>query len=56
VIPDGVRTISTNLDATPMEILGWSVSRWSVETTFHESRAHPESKLNGNDPTSQSRK
>ena len=30
----------TNLDATPMEILGWFVSRWSIETTFQESRAY----------------
>ena len=29
-----------NLDATPMEILGWFVSRWSIETTFQESRAY----------------
>ena len=30
----------TKLDATPMEILGWFVSRWSIETTFQECRAH----------------
>jgi hypothetical protein len=42
--PTGVRDtqafLSTNLDATPMEILGWFVGRWSIETTFQESRAH----------------
>jgi hypothetical protein len=42
--PTGVRDaqafLCTNLDATPMEILGWFVSRWSIETTFQESRAH----------------
>jgi hypothetical protein len=42
--PTGVRDtqafLCTNLDATPMEILGWFVGRWSIETTFQESRAH----------------
>ena len=42
--PTGVRDtqafLCTNLDATPMQILGWFVSRWSIETTFQESRAH----------------
>jgi hypothetical protein len=42
--PTGVRDtqafLCTNLDATPMEILGWFVSRWSIETTFQECRAH----------------
>jgi len=32
--------LSTNLDATPATILGWFVSRWRVETTFQEVRAH----------------
>ena len=32
--------LSTNLDATPAMILGWFVSRWRVETTFQEVRAH----------------
>jgi hypothetical protein len=32
--------LCTNLDATPMEILGWFVSRWFIETTFQESRAY----------------
>ena len=32
--------LCTDLDATPVEILGWFVSRWSIETTFQESRAH----------------
>ena len=42
--PTGVRDtqafLCTKLDATPVEILGWFVSRWSIETTFQESRAH----------------
>jgi hypothetical protein len=42
--PTGVRDtqafLCTNLDATPMHILGWFVSRGSIETTFQESRAH----------------
>ena len=43
--PTGVRDAQAFLctrilDATPMEILGWFVSRWSIETTFQESRAH----------------
>jgi hypothetical protein len=29
--------LCTDLDATPVEILGWFVSRWSIETTFQES-------------------
>src|SRR5271157_3093779 len=32
--------LCTDIDATPVEILGWFVHRWSVETTFQESRAH----------------
>jgi len=32
--------LCTNLDATPAIILGWFVSRWRVETTFQEVRAH----------------
>ena len=32
--------LSTDLDATPAMILGWFVSRWRVETTFQEVRAH----------------
>jgi hypothetical protein len=32
--------LSTNLDTTPATILGWFVSRWRVETTFQEARAH----------------
>jgi hypothetical protein len=32
--------LSTDLDATPDAILGWFVSRWRVETTFQEVRAH----------------
>jgi hypothetical protein len=42
--PTGVRDpqafLCTDLDATRVAILGWFVSRWSVETTFQESRAH----------------
>jgi len=42
--PTGVRDpqafLCTDIDATPVEILGWFVHRWSVETTFQESRAH----------------
>jgi DDE superfamily endonuclease len=32
--------LSTDLDASPAMILGWSVLRWRVETTFQEVRAH----------------
>jgi hypothetical protein len=32
--------LSTDLDAPPATILGWFVSRWRVETTFQEVRAH----------------
>jgi hypothetical protein len=32
--------LSTDLGATPAMILGWFVSRWRVETTFQEVRAH----------------
>jgi len=42
--PTGVRDpqafLCTDLDATPVTILGWFVSRWSMETTFQESREH----------------
>jgi len=32
--------LSTDRDAQPAIILGWFVSRWRVETTFQEVRAH----------------
>lgn len=32
--------LSTDLGAQPATILGWFVSRWRVETTFQEVRAH----------------
>jgi hypothetical protein len=32
--------LSTEQDATPATIRGWFVSRWRVETTFQEVRAH----------------
>ena len=32
--------LATDLETTPAEILGWFVSRWRVETTFQEVRAH----------------
>jgi hypothetical protein len=42
--PTGVREpqafLCTDLEASPIEILGWFVHRWSIETTFQESRAH----------------
>ena len=42
--PTGVRDpqafLCTDIDATPVEIRGWFVHRWFVETTFQESRAH----------------
>jgi hypothetical protein len=42
--PTGVRDpqafLGADLDATPVDILGWFVHRWSVETTFPECRAH----------------
>jgi len=42
--PAGIRKpqafLCTNLDATPANILGWYVHRWSIETTFQETREH----------------
>jgi hypothetical protein len=42
--PSGIRKpqafLCTDLDATPQTILGWFVYRWSMETTFQESRVH----------------
>jgi hypothetical protein len=35
-----IRKLSCAPDAAPIEILGWFVHRWSIETTFQESRAH----------------
>ncbi len=32
--------LSTDLDANPADILQWFVSRWQVEVTFQETRAH----------------
>jgi DDE superfamily endonuclease len=32
--------LATDLDATPRDILAWFVSRWQVEVTFQEGRAH----------------
>jgi hypothetical protein len=32
--------LATDLDAHPRDILGWFVSRWQVEVTFEEVRAH----------------
>ena len=32
--------LCTDLDATPVEILQWFVSRWQLEVTFQETRAH----------------
>ena len=32
--------LSTDLDAAPAEILGWFIQRWSMETTFQETRDH----------------
>ena len=32
--------LSTDLDTAPVEILGWFVQRWSMETTFQETRDH----------------
>jgi hypothetical protein len=32
--------LSTDLAATPQQILGWFVSRWRMETTFQEARIH----------------
>jgi hypothetical protein len=32
--------LATNLDAEPSDILQWFVSRWQVEVTFQETRAH----------------
>ena len=32
--------LCTDLDATPAAILGWFVLRWSMETTFQETREH----------------
>jgi hypothetical protein len=42
--PAGIRKpqafLCTDLDATPASILGWFVHRWSIETTFQETRRH----------------
>jgi hypothetical protein len=42
--PTGVRKpqafLCTDLDLAPATFLGWFVSRWSMETTFQESREH----------------
>lgn len=42
--PAGVRKpqafLCTDLDARPADILGWYVHRWSMETTFQETRTH----------------
>jgi hypothetical protein len=42
--PAGIRKpqafLCTDLDAKPATILGWYVHRWSVETTFEETREH----------------
>jgi hypothetical protein len=32
--------LATDLDASPCDILAWFVSRWQVEVTFEETRAH----------------
>jgi hypothetical protein len=32
--------LSTDLDASPLDILGWFVRRWTTETTFEEVRRH----------------
>ena len=42
--PTGVRNpqafLCTDIDLAPATFLGWFVSRWSMETTFQESREH----------------
>jgi hypothetical protein len=42
--PAGIRKpqafLCTDLDVNPATILGWYVHRWSVETTFEETREH----------------
>jgi hypothetical protein len=42
--PSGIREpqafLCTDLNAAPADILGWFVQRWSMETTFQESRLH----------------
>jgi len=42
--PAGIRKpqafLCTDLNATPAAILGWYVHRWSIETTFQETRQH----------------
>jgi hypothetical protein len=42
--PAGIRKpqafLCTDLDAAPATILGWYVHRWSMETTFQETREH----------------
>jgi hypothetical protein len=42
--PTGVRNpqafLCTDIDLEPTTFLGWFVSRWSMETTFQESREH----------------
>lgn len=38
--PDGRAFLATDPDASPHDILAWFVSRWQVEVTFAEVRAH----------------
>ena len=42
--PAGIRNpqafLCTDLNATPATILGWYVQRWSMETTFQDTREH----------------
>jgi len=42
--PAGIRKpqafLCTDLNATPATILGWYVQRWSIETTFQDTREH----------------
>jgi hypothetical protein len=42
--PTGVRNpqafLCSDIDVAPATLLGWFVSRWSMETTFQESREH----------------
>jgi len=42
--PAGIRKpqafLCTDLNASPADILGWYVHRWSMETTFEETREH----------------
>ena len=54
-VRDSQAFLCTDLDAAPVEILEWFVSRWSIETTFRKAAHILASRRNGNGPISPSR-